>query len=218
MREVPGVPCRNYRPKPALPQGDVRLIPLGDGYYAYVDAADYEWLTQWNWYMHGGYAARREKRKWVFMHRQIMQPPRKKLVDHRDGNRGNNCRCNLRVCSHLENQQNKRKENGSASQYKGVFYDKRHDKWYSRCRYAGKYHGLGYYDLEIDAARAYDRAAVLYFGEFARLNFPEEWPPARRAQLHAQRDAAKQEKKAAKKKAKRNTNSRKKRKEPKKRK
>jgi hypothetical protein len=205
MRDVPGVPCRNYRPRPAVPKGDVRLIPLGDGFYAYVDAADYEWLSQWRWHMNGGYAARMEKGKRVYMHRQIMQPAQEKLVDHIDSNRANNCRSNLRVCNHLENQRNKRKENGSASRFKGVFYDKRYDKWRARCRCGGERRTFGCFDNELDAARAYDRAAVQWFGEFARLNFPEEWPPERRAQVYAQRqepEADKEGKKVGRKEGK----------------
>lgn len=73
MREVPGLPCRNYRPRPATPKGDVKLIPLSDGCYAYVEAADYEWLSRCKWHLENGYAARREKGRTILMHRQIMQ-------------------------------------------------------------------------------------------------------------------------------------------------
>jgi len=200
MHDVPGVPCRNYRPRPAMPKGDVRLIPLGDGFYAYVDAADYDWLNQWNWHVHGGYAARNEKGKRIYMHRQIMQPPKNKLVDHMDANRTNNCHCNLRICNHQENQRNQRKHAGARSKYKGVYFDGRSAKWYALCWYAGKLHALGYYAAEADAARAYDRAAVQWYGEFARLNFPEEWPPERRTQLYAQEAAAKPEGKKGRRK------------------
>jgi hypothetical protein len=141
----------------------------------------------------GGYAGRNENGKTILMHRQIMQPPKGMLVDHMDRNKANNCRPNLRLCTPQENQRNKRKETGSASQFKGVFHDKRCDRWYAKYRHEGKYHWLGFFDLEVDAARAYDRAAVQWYGEFARLNFPEEWPPERRAQLHAQRDTTKTE-------------------------
>ena len=114
-----------------------------------------------------------------------------KLVDHKDGNKGNNCRSNLRVCTREENQRNTHKQNGSVSRYKGVAYDKRYDKWVGRCWYEGRDHFLGYYDDEVEAARAYDRAAVERLSEFARLNFPREWPPERRAQVRAEWEAAK---------------------------
>jgi hypothetical protein len=194
LHDVPGVPCPNYRRKPALPAGDVRMIPLGNGFYAYVDAADYEWLSRWTWHLHsGGYAGRSEKGKTILMHRQIMQPPKGKLVDHSDGNKANNCRFNLRFCNRSENQRNTPKRRGSVSRYKGVFYDKRCNRWFAKYRCDGKYHSLGYFDLEADAARAYDRAAVLHYGRFARPNFPEEWPPDRQAQLLA--DAEQERKK-----------------------
>jgi hypothetical protein len=45
---------------------------------------------------------------------------------------------------------------------------------------------LDHFANEIEAVRAYDRAVVAYSGEFARLNFPEEWPPERRQAVYAQ--------------------------------
>jgi len=194
LHDVPGAPCRNYRPKPALPQGDgVRLIPLGDGFYAYVAAADYDWLSRHTWHLHGGYATRSQGDKSILMHREIMQAPEGMVVDHFDGNKTNNCRLNLRVCTPGENRRNQRKRHGSCSKFKGVLYDKRRHKWFARCRVDGQIYWLGYFEDEAEAARAYDRKAVELFGEFARLNFPKEWPPERRAEVYAQRDAVKAE-------------------------
>ena len=187
LREVPGVACRDYRRKPLDPEGDVRLIPLAEGSYAYVDAADYEWLSQWNWHTaSGGYAARCEKGRIIFMHRVIMQPPKGKIVDHADSNRANNCRFNLRVCTRRENQRNTRKQRGTRSGYKGVYYSKQQRKLYAQICYERKSRWLGWFENELDGARAYDAAAAAAFGEFARPNFPEEWPPQRRAEAHAQ--------------------------------
>jgi len=188
LHDVPGVPCRNYRPKPVEPTGDgVRWIPLTDGSYAYVDAADYEWLRQWNWHLcSSGYAARREKSRLILMHREIMQPPKGMVTDHIDGNKVNNCRFNLRVCTRRENMHNKRKNGGAVSRFKGVGYNRRSRKWYARIRFRGEDVWLGYFTEEAEAARAYDRKAVELFGEYARLNFPREWPPQRRAEVQAQ--------------------------------
>ena len=190
MHEVPGVPCRNHRPRPPAPPGDVRLIPLAEGFYAYVDAADYEWLSRWQWHMaSGGNPARSGKGRTIFMHREIMQPPPGMVVDHADGNKANNCRFNLRVCTRRENQGNMQKQHGARSRFKGVSYDKRRGKYFAQCEFRGEHRWLGFFDDEVEAARAYDRAAVEECGAFARVNFPQEWPLERRRELYAKYQA-----------------------------
>jgi len=191
MQRVPqrGI-CVNYRPRPATPEGDVKQIPLGDGYYAYVDAADYEWLSQWTWHLRGGYAVRQEKGKLIFMHRQIVQPPKGAIVDHKNRNKLDNTRNNLRVCTRPENMRNRGKRQGTSSRFKGVCYSKRHGKYFASVYYEGKQLFLGLFTDEIEAARTYDWKAVELFGEFARVNFPEEWPPQRRAEVYARFQAS----------------------------
>ena len=121
--------CRNYRPKPAATEGDIKRIPLGEGQYALVDAADYEWLKQWTWRLQNGYAVRYENGRTIYMHREIMKPPEGMLVDHINHNKLDNCRSNLRVCTRQENMCNRGKCPGSSSRFKGVGYSKEQHKW-----------------------------------------------------------------------------------------
>lgn len=185
-RPVPrGGVCCNYRARAATPKGDVKQIPLGEGYCAYVDAADYEWLSRWNWSLNNGYAARREKGKLIFMHREIARPPKGKVVDHQNRNRMDNTRTNLLVCTPEENGRNKGKRQGASSRFRGVHYAKNWGKWCALIWFKGTHVYIGSFTDEVAAARAYDRKAVELLGESARLNFPEEWPPGRRKKAKA---------------------------------
>jgi len=187
LHDVPGVPCRNYERKPVEPPDDIRRIPLGHGKYAYVDAEDYEWLSQWKWRLRNGYAARRDGAgKTIFMHRQIMRAPEGRLVDHMDGNKRHNYRSNLRLCSSGENVHNAAKRAGTGSRFKGVYRHAKSGKWCAQIHFGGQPTHLGCFADEVEAARAYDRAAVERFGAFARPNFPEDWPVERRQEVHAQ--------------------------------
>jgi len=193
MREVPGRPCRNYRRKPPEPGADAKRIILTNGMVAYVDAADYDELSKYAWSsVSGGYAGRREKGALVLMHRQIMNPPEGMVVDHIKGNRLDNTRAHLRVCTAWENSQNRVKHPGATSRHIGVYYRADRKKWVGLIRLEGKPRQIGSYNDELEAARAYDHVAVQHLGDNARLNFPEEWPPERRARVRAERDDERQ--------------------------
>lgn len=101
-----------------------------------------------------------------------MQPQPGFIVDHRDHEGLNNTRTNLRLATRSQNSCNNKKTRGRSSKYKGVSRDKR-GYWRAKIHFKGKHIFLGYFDNEIDAARAYDKAAKELHGEFAVLNFPQ---------------------------------------------
>jgi hypothetical protein len=105
-------------------------------------------------------------------------------VDHANHNKLDNTRENLRVCTRQQNSHNNRKHAGSSSRFKGVGYNREKEKWFAKAYIEGERIWLGYHDEEVAAAKAYDAKAVELFGEFAHLNFPEDWPPERRRELH----------------------------------
>jgi hypothetical protein len=158
-------------------------IPLTKGMHAVIDAADEALVSPYKWsaflngkryeamsYVWDASAGRSRK---IRMHRLLASCPAGKVVDHRNGNRLDNRRCNLRVCTVAENSRNRMKPRGGTSTFKGVHRSDRTRKpWCSRIWSNGRTIDLGRYETEEAAARAYDGAALTYFGEFARLNFP----------------------------------------------
>ncbi|MBN1803881.1 MAG: HNH endonuclease [Sedimentisphaerales bacterium] len=118
------------------------------------------------------------KKKFISMHRFIMNPPTYHIVDHVDGRGLNNTRGNLRIATAAQNNYNCRKTyKKTYSQYKGVCYHSSRNKFRADIRYLCKRRFLGHFDNEIDAAKAYDKAAAELFGQFANLNFPKDGSP-----------------------------------------
>jgi len=158
-----------------------RRIYLSEGKWTIVDAVDYYWLNSFKWIVYGNrnnlYAVRNSivapnETRPVYMHRVIMNPPPGLLVDHRNTDSLDNRRQNLRFATPSQNMQNRRKKKNTTSQYRGVWLLS-NGKYESQITHQGKKIWLGWFNSEIDAARAYDEAAKKYHGEFARLNFPE---------------------------------------------
>jgi len=101
------------------------------------------------------------------LHKIIMPSGQKEDVDHIDGDRTNNTRKNLRLCSRSQNCFNKHFIKNNTSGYKGVSFDKRHKKWRAYIGFNGKCKKLGYFPDPKSAA-------ILYHGEFACLNIITE--------------------------------------------
>lgn len=108
--------------------------------------------------------------KTVLLHRFLMNPSNKNDIDHINNNSLDNRKINLRECSHSCNMRNRRKNKPGSSKYKGVYFYKPLNKWNAQIEIKGKKIHLGYYQDEIEAAKAYNLAALLYHREFALLN------------------------------------------------
>lgn len=137
---------------------------------ALVDDGDFAIASQYTWSDSEGYAKTRINGKTVALHRLIMNPPAGMVVDHINGDTLDNRRTNLRICAIRGNAQNRRKQRGTKSKYKGVGWFKPTQQWTASITANGKSYALGYYDTQEEAGAAYNYAAHQLHGEFARLN------------------------------------------------
>jgi hypothetical protein len=158
-----------------------KSIPLSQGKFAIVDDGDFEYLNQFKWhYDNTGYASRTLSRVLIFrlsrhisMHREITEAPVGMEVDHINGNRLDNRRSNLRVCTKAENRRNIGVRKNNSTGYKGVCYRKYIKQWQAQITVNSKAVYLGYYKTAEEAAKVYDQAAVKYYGNFANINIKE---------------------------------------------
>ena len=152
--------------------------------FAIVDDEDFEYLNQWKWCANqsrkssGFYALKKSpkvKGKWktVYMHRVIINAEKGFDVDHINHNGLDNRKANLRQCTNRQNQHNAKLRKNNTSGYKGVNYHKTRDNFRAYIQTNGKQKHLGSFTTAIEAAKAYDKHALKYFGEFANINFPE---------------------------------------------
>jgi hypothetical protein len=179
QRQKYGIPdVTVYTHRPAIIEGNIAKIPLGinakDG-YAIVDA-DMAWIDKYQWYLAStGYAMTNADRKQILLHHLLLGKPEKGMVtDHINRDRLDNRKSNLRFCTSSQNNANRGIDMSSEVSYKGVYFDKRRNKFIAAIN--GNY--IGGYKKIRDAAEAYDKVAFEKYGEFAYLNFQNKQNPS----------------------------------------
>jgi len=164
----------------------MKTIPLSQGKFAIVDDEDFDRVNvyKWTWTKRSndsgeGYALRtfgpRKQRKREMLHNFIMKIEVGTIrADHKNGNGLDNRKENLRLSTQQQNLRNRSHDPLAKSGFRGVYFKKNVSKpWYSRIRVEGKKNiHLGYFITPEEAAKAFDQAAKLYFGEFCgKLNY-----------------------------------------------
>ena len=158
----------------------MKKIQLGGRYkkkisgYALIDDEDFNELSKYKWHLAVGYAkcGVQSKGKWrnISMHQVIMSTPKGMDTDHIDGNRLNNQKANLRICTHAQNNHNSKIPRNNTTGFKGVVFHRNTKKFMAQIAVNKKRIYLGLFSSLKEAALAYNEGAKKYFGEFANLN------------------------------------------------
>jgi len=164
----------------------MKTIELTQGYVALVDDKNFDKLNAFKWYAQevkkddgsilNVYAVRniylpngkRTKQSMQRFIKGITDP--KVQVDHFDHNGRNNLESNLRVATDAENSHNQRLHTNNVSGYKGVSWSEETKKWRASIKVDNHNKHLGLFIDILDAAEAYDIAAIKYFGRFSFTN------------------------------------------------
>ncbi len=155
----------------------MKTINLTQGKVTIVDDDVYAEQCYHKWCLDGTgrYANRsvgtRITHKAIFLHRLILNAQPGDICDHINGDTLDNRRENLRLVTKSQNSQNRVRQSNNTSGYKGVSWCQ--GKWQAYIKVNGKKIHLGTFSTPEEAARAYDAAAIKYFGKFAVLNFVE---------------------------------------------
>jgi len=160
-------------------------IPLTQGQIALIDddkyelISQYKWCAKWNKGLQGYYAGTAVYKSdgsqtTLLMHRLILglEFGNKLQVDHFNHNTLDNRLENISIKTHHENMKNKKRYRNGTSKYKGIYWDKQVGKWRTLIKINGVLKHLGYFKIEEEAARAYDKEARKH--GVVILNFPEE--------------------------------------------
>ena len=177
--KIKGNPKRSmFNPNDFVVDGNIVRIKLYDKLGNYkgetlVDFWNYGKVKTRKWYLtnHNRVASGSEE-NFVFLSNFIMDhvSTKNSMIDHKDRNTLNNREANFRFCTKTQNAMNSKLRKDNTSGYKGVSYYKPNGKWRAYINIEGIRKSLGIFTTAFEAAKAYNNAALKYFGEFANLN------------------------------------------------
>ena len=147
----------------------MKEVKTTNGYTFTVDNEDFNRVISYSWRVH---LTDRGKIRTIHgnktsIGRFLLSPPTDKVVDHIDRNVLNNCKSNLRICTHVENSFNKGKYCNNKSGYKCIYWDKPRKKWRAAIKYKGKKVAQKRSNSIEELRQWYNDNAPKYHGKFA---------------------------------------------------
>lgn len=138
---------------------------------AVVDDKHYEKLCQHQWYLHdAGYVWRYHGDEYTFMHHDVIgYPPDGMHTDHKNQNKLDNYESNLRFISRSVSMQNRSEWNKWG--LRGVTQTKNGCRWQAKIQHNGERIYLGTFLTKEEAASAYDKKALEFYGKGAAINY-----------------------------------------------
>lgn len=135
---------------------------------AVIDLDDFETVSKHTWSIDThGYARATKNNKNIWMHKLITNTDGNSLIDHKDRNRLNNRKRNLRIATRSENGINKGIQSNNLSGVAGVSYYKSRDRWVAEIKFEGKKIWIGQFRKKEDAIVARLNKELEMFGELS---------------------------------------------------
>lgn len=164
--------------------GRVRVGIIGGS--VLVSPPDYRLAKVYRWRVNkDGYAgvwvydAQAKRGRSLLLHRLVCRVADDVLVDHKNRDRLDATRENLRPATPSGNSANRAKiRKGTSSRYRGVTLHAATGKWQAGAKQFDTFHHCGLFESEEAAARAYDKKARELWGDFAACNFALDTPNA----------------------------------------
>lgn len=145
-----------------------------------IDKDDEKKVSERSWaigahgYITSSWNKKTRKQENMRLHRFLLglEKDDKRQVDHINGNKLDNRKSNLRICTASQNNMNMSITKKNTSGYKGIYFMKypKNRQWSARISCGKQRIWLGSFSTKEEASKAYNYAAIKYHGDFAYLN------------------------------------------------